>query len=137
MCRSAPKRTELFLKLLDTFPIMSFRPQRQRSGGIFPSSDNNQHKVKFATCEDPSTRIRSLGMTGREGGSVMTTQVVFVAFYGDESSPLHCVVSFIRTGYIRDVLRNGTQAVPYGFAERVLHLTWTMWKDGRFLYALF
>ena len=30
-----------------------------------------------------------------------STQVIFVTLLGDESSPLHCVVSFNRTGYIR------------------------------------
>ena len=47
------------------------------------------------------------------------------------------VVPFIHTGNFSDVSWNGTQAIPYGFAERVLHLTWTMWKDGSFPNALF
>ena len=52
-----------------------------------------------------------------------TAQVVFGALHGDESSPLHCVVPFNRTGYIRYVPRNGTQAVPYGFAGGWFHST--------------
>ena len=34
---------------------MSFRPQRQRSGGIHPSCRNNRRMVKFAAWEDTST----------------------------------------------------------------------------------
>ena len=30
-----------------------------------------------------------------------TTRVVFETWHGDESSPLHCVIPFIRTGYTR------------------------------------
>ena len=91
------------------------------------------------------------------GGSVLSTRVIFGALLGDESSPLHCVVPFNRTGCIRDVAggrlpplharqwvvpfirtgyncnvpRNGTQAVPYGFAggwilstAQVIYATW-------------
>ena len=32
-----------------------------------------------------------------------TVRVIYVTVYGDESSPLHCVVLFIYTGYIRNV----------------------------------
>ena len=34
---------------------MSFRPQRKRSGGIYPSCRNNRRKVKSAAWKDPST----------------------------------------------------------------------------------
>ena len=44
----------------------------------------------------------AVGMTYR-GGSVLPTQVMIAAWHGDESSPLHCVVLFIYTGYIRNV----------------------------------
>ena len=37
------------------------------------------------------------------GGSVLPPRVVFGALHGDESSPLHCVVPFNRTGCIRNV----------------------------------
>ena len=36
-------------------PILSFRPQRKRSGGIHHVAEMYQHKVKSATWEDSST----------------------------------------------------------------------------------
>ena len=50
-----PERTELFPKVQKSVPILSFRPERQRSGGIYPSCKYNLRKVKLATWEDPST----------------------------------------------------------------------------------
>ena len=64
----------------------------------------------------PRERQRSGGMTCR-GWCRSTAQVVFETLLGDESSPLHCVAPFIPTGDIRNVPWNGTQAVPYGFAD--------------------
>ena len=49
---------------------MSFRPQRQRSGGIFPSSINNLRKVKLATWEDPSTSFH-FGRDDMSGGGAI------------------------------------------------------------------
>ena len=46
--------------------------------------------------------FHSVGMTCR-GWYRSPAQVVFVTFYGDESSPLHCVVPFTHTGYLRNV----------------------------------
>ena len=40
-----------------------------------------------------------------------STRVTFATFHGDESSPLHCVVPFIRTGYNRNV--PGTAHRPF------------------------
>ena len=49
---------------------MSFRPQRQRSGGIFPSSINNLRKVKLATWEDRSTSFH-FGRDDMSGGGAI------------------------------------------------------------------
>ena len=48
---------------------------------------------------------------GFAGGWILSSaRVVFVTLLGDESSPLHCVIPFNHTGYIR--------YIPYGFADR-------------------
>ena len=41
----------------------------------------------------------------------MSARVVFETLRGDESSPLHCVIPFSRTGCIRDVA-GGKVAAP-------------------------
>ena len=84
-------------------PDMSFRPQRQRSGGIHSSSKNNLRKVKSAAWEDPSTPFHFGRDDMSVGGFVLPARVIFATFRGDESSPLHCVVPFNRTGCIRNV----------------------------------
>ena len=65
----------------------------------------------------PATLIRlALGRASFPRGKLLsrafgrhhsTVRVIYVTFYGDESSPLHCVVPFIYTVYIRKA--------PYGF----------------------
>ena len=52
------------------------------------------------------------------GGSVLSTRVIFGALLGDESSPLHCVVPFNRTGCIRDVA--GGRLPPLHARRRVV-----------------
>ena len=115
------------------------------SGGIFPSSRLYLVLVHFPTWWIPPLRFAAVGMTYLGGGFVYlhrlymqrggrgsvqpnrlysgrfrngtqavpygfaggcyrsSAQVVFETLLGDESSPLHCVVPFIRTGYIRNV----------------------------------
>ena len=46
---------------------MSFRPERKRSGGIYPSCRNYQRKVKSATWVDPSTPVH-FGRDDMSGG---------------------------------------------------------------------
>ena len=70
-----------------TLYLLSFRPQRKRSGGIYSSSKNNLRKIKLAAWVDSSTHIRSLGMTCRG------------------------VVLFVRTGYNCNV--SGTAHRPF------------------------
>ena len=91
---------------------MSFRPERQRSGGIHPSCKNNLRKVKSATWEDPSTPFHFGRDDMSGGGSVLTIRVVFVMLYGDESSPLHCVIPFNHSGSIRNVITVNCQLKP-------------------------
>ena len=60
-------------------------------------------------------KIPPLALLGRNdmsgGGSVLSAQLVFETWHGDESSPLHCVVPFIRTGYNRSA--PGTAHRPF------------------------
>ena len=107
------------------------------SGGIFPSSRFYLASVISATWVDSSTPLccgrndipegitfyphRLYLQRGRRHNShpymhVGTSyqsflRVVFVTLLGDESSPLHCVVPFIHTSYIRNV--PGTAHRPF------------------------
>ena len=87
------------------------------SGGIYPSSKLYLASVIFATWEDSSTRIRSLGMTYR-GVVSFCPHGLYLQRSGRLVAAPTGVVPFNRTGYMRNVSRNGTQAVPYGFAGR-------------------
>ena len=70
---------------------LSFRPQRQRSGGIFPSCENYRRKVKSATWEDPSTPFHFGRDDMSGGGTVQPHGLYSLRCHGDESSPLHWV----------------------------------------------
>ena len=59
------------------------------------------------------------------GGSVLSTRVIFGALLGDESSPLHCVVPFNRTGYIRNVA--GGRLPPLRYICSVLPHFWRIY----------
>ena len=131
MCVPHPKRRKYYRKKQKTFPHCVIPTAALAEWRNPPRWRKNHHKVKLATWEDSSTHIRSLGMTCRR------------------------VVPFNRTGYSRNVawrwiiaatlcgsihphrlysgrFRNGTQAVPYGFADTsVFQPSWS--KIVRFL----
>ena len=65
-------------------------------------------RVVFETPRN-GTQAVPYGFAG--GWYRLTAQVVFAACHGDESSPLHCVVPFIHTGYIGDA--HGTAHRPF------------------------
>ena len=59
----------------------------------------------------------TVGMTYRRLVSYFHTGCVRYAACGDESSPLHCVVPFIRTGYNRDAAGTAHRPFPTYFNE--------------------
>ena len=94
--------------------------ERQRSGGIYPSCRNNLRKVKLATREDSSTRIRSLGMT-RRGVIPFCPHRLYLQRGGRQiAAPTDTPVgdTVQPHGLYSEHSRNGTQAVPYVFASR-------------------
>ena len=81
---------------------LSFRPERS---GVEESTTLDNEPTQDKTCYlgrflDSHSLPRN-DMSG--GGSVLSARVIFVTLHGDESSPLHCVVPFNRTGCIRNV----------------------------------
>ena len=98
----------------------------KRSGEIFPSSKNNQRKVKSATWEDSSTHIRSLGMTCRGVVPFCPHGVIFGTLLGDESSPLHCVVPYIHTGCIRNVAAANSRPYMRNTSAPVVPTMWNV-----------
>ena len=63
--------------------------------------------------QNPKKEVKDLPRNGMSGGWFrLSSRVLFVTFRGDESSPLHCVIPFIHTGYIRNVA--GRLAAPTG-----------------------
>ena len=87
MCRSAPERTELFPIIPENVPPFCHSDRSEAEWRNPPRWAMNQHKIKPATWEDSSTRIRSLGMTCRGA------------------------IPFIRTGCIRSA--SGTARRPF------------------------
>ena len=70
-----------------------------------------------------------------EGSTVHSYGLYSLRCYGDESSPLHCVYHILRNtihphGLYSGRPRNGTQAVPYGFADWCM-FEQTYSKNGR------
>ena len=51
----------------------------------------------------PPLHFMTVGMTCRGGGFIHPHGLYSLRCHGDESSPLHCVVPFNHTGYIRNV----------------------------------
>ena len=145
-CRSGPGAKTTRVDKTELPPRHVIPTVAKRSGGIFPSSKNNLRKVKLATWEDPSTPFH-FGRDDTAGcGTIHPHGLYSLRCHGDESSPLHCVILFNCTGYSRNVAgdkiaapigvvpfnctgsiryapRNGTQAVPYGFADGFNFLT--------------
>ena len=81
---------------------MSFRPQRKRSGGIYHVGERNNTRKNLLLGKIP--RLTSFARNDISGGgSVLSPRVLFDTLHGDESSPLHYVVPFNHTGYIRNV----------------------------------
>ena len=101
---------------------MSFRPLAKRSGGIHPSCNNNLRKVKSATWEDSSTPFHDRRNDMSIGGSTHPHRL-YSERGGRQIAAPTGVVPFIHTVYIRYLSRNGTQAVPYGFAGGWYHST--------------
>ena len=97
---------------------MSFRPQRQRSGGIYPSSNNILRKVKLATWEDPSTPFH-FGRDDMSVGGFVHSHRLYSERGGRQiAAPTVSLVGgfFQPHRLYSEGPRNGTQAVPYGFA---------------------
>ena len=77
MCRSAPERTEPVTdKNQKRSPILSFRPQRKRSGGIHYVAEMYQRMMKSATWEDSSAPFHYARNDMSGGGAWLSAQVV-------------------------------------------------------------
>ena len=83
---------------------MSFRPLASAEWRNPPRGIMNHHKIKLAAWEDSSTPFHFARNDMSGGGSVLSAWVLFGTLLGDESSPLHGVVPFNHTSYIRDVV---------------------------------
>mgnify|MGYP004644357731 CR=1 FL=1 len=111
---------------------MSFRPQECESRNllkqqVLPDVGYFCYLGRFLDSHSFARNDMSVG------GFVLSTRVLIGTCHGDESSPLHCVIPFNHTGSIRGVPRNGTQAVPYGFAGRFVFSTGVVQKRPFFI----
>ena len=100
--------------------------ERQRSGGIHHVGHKNHHKIKPTTREDSSTPFH-FGRNDMSGGSsVLSARVIFRTLLGDGSSPLHCVIPFNPTGYIRNV----AGVVPFNQSCSKTSVFCTVWAHA-------
>ena len=97
------------------------------SRGIFPSSKLYLTLVFSATWWIP--RLASLARNDmswvvpfNQTGYIRYGASPSPGLDGGRLPPLHCVIPFNPTGCIRNIPRNGTQAVPYGFAGGCIFL---------------
>ena len=97
---------------------MSFRGS-EASRGIFPSCKLYLVLVILATWEDPSTPFHFGRDDMSVGGFIHPHGLYSFRCHGDESSPLHCVIPFIHTGYIGDVSGTAHRPFPTYFNGRI------------------
>ena len=94
LCRHPPPGAAVVVHLCLLRPNqkrLSFRPQRKRSGGIFPSSRFDLASVISATWVDSSTPLRSGRNDIPERWFCLSAQVVYATFPGTAHRPFPTV----------------------------------------------